>query len=159
MSQDHCFDEEDLVQLFCGDCSYEQDPLSHDDSNNDDGTEAVEVEVMQETIVSKRRRKTKDTINQKKGPMMPPQYQDDVLYKEPPKLIIDVVKTEKHDWKIFKGELNEKKMVVQRKSALKEKIQEYAWGDDASVPNNQSTTWCASSSLLKLVDIILFTIN
>ena len=67
MSQDHCFDEEDLVQLFCGDCSYEQDPLSHDDSNNDDGTEAVEVEVMQETIVSKRRRKTKDTINQKKG--------------------------------------------------------------------------------------------
>ena len=67
MSQDHHFDEEDLVQLFCGDCSFEQDPLSHDDSNNDDGTEAVEVEVMQETIVSKRRRKTKDTINQKKG--------------------------------------------------------------------------------------------
>jgi len=39
-----------------------------------------------------------------------------------------------------KGELNEKKMVVQRKSALKEKLQEYAWGDDASVQNNQSTT-------------------
>ncbi len=58
-----------------------------------------------------------------------------------------------------KGELNEKKMVVQRKSALKEKLQEYAWGDDASVQNNQSTTWCATSSLLKLVDIILFTIN
>ena len=73
-------------------------------------------------------------------PIVPPQYQDDVLYKEPPKLIIDVVKTEKHDRKKFKGELNEKKMVVQRKSALKEKIQEYAWGDDASVPNNQSTT-------------------
>ena len=70
-------------------------------------------------------------------PIVPPQYQDDVLYKEPPKLIIDVVKTEKHDRKKFKGELNEKKMVVQRKSALKEKIQEYAWGDDASAPNNQ----------------------
>ena len=67
MSQDHCFDEEDLVQLFCGDCSFEQDPLSHDDSNNDDGTEAKEVEVMQETIVSKRQRKTKDTINKKKN--------------------------------------------------------------------------------------------
>ena len=67
MSQDHHFDEEDLVQLFSGDCSFEQDPLSHDNSNNDDGMEAVEVEVMQERIVSKRRRKTKDTINQKKG--------------------------------------------------------------------------------------------
>ena len=72
--------------------------------------------------------------------IVPPQHQDDVLYKEPPKLIIDVVKMEKHNQKKFKGELNNKKMVVQRKLALKEKLQEYAWGDDASVQNNQSTT-------------------
>jgi hypothetical protein len=32
-------------------------------------------------------------------PIVPPKYQDNILYKEPPKLIFDVVKTEKHDRK------------------------------------------------------------
>ena len=32
-------------------------------------------------------------------PIVPPKYQDNILYKELPKLIFDVVKTEKHDRK------------------------------------------------------------
>jgi len=31
--------------------------------------------------------------------IVPPKYQDNILYKEPPKLIFDVVKMEKHDQK------------------------------------------------------------
>jgi len=45
-------------------------------------------------------------------PIVPPKYQYNILYKEPPKLIFDVVKTEKHDRKKFKGELKDMKMVV-----------------------------------------------
>ncbi len=56
------------VQLFGGDCSFEKDAESDEDSKKNDGTAAVEVEVMQETILKKRRYKTKSTINQEKNP-------------------------------------------------------------------------------------------
>ena len=53
MSQEHHFDEENLVHLFCGDCSFEEDAGSDEDSKEDDGTAEVEVEVMHETILKK----------------------------------------------------------------------------------------------------------
>ena len=48
---------------------------------------------------------------------------------------------EKHDKKI-KGELSKKKLVVQRKLALKEKLEQCAWGDGASGQSNPYSVVC-----------------
>ena len=53
-----------------------------------------------ENIVSKGLNAYKQVEMHKNScPIVPPKYQDNILYKEPPKRIYDVVKMEKHDQK------------------------------------------------------------
>jgi hypothetical protein len=72
MSQDCHFDEEVLVHLFCGDCSFEEEVEANDDDDPKDNACAaeveleVEVEVVQETLL-KCRRTSKRAINKKKN--------------------------------------------------------------------------------------------
>jgi hypothetical protein len=69
------FDEEGLVDLFCGDCSFEEEVGADDDDHKDNDCAAeveleveveVEVEVLQETML-KHRRTTTHTIIKKKN--------------------------------------------------------------------------------------------
>ena len=67
MSQEGHFDEEGLVDLFCGDCSFEEEVGAVDDDHEDNDCAAeveLEVEVVQETML-KRRRTTTRTIVKK----------------------------------------------------------------------------------------------
>ena len=61
--------------------------------------------------------------------IVPPEHWDNVLYKEPSKEILELVKSEKKDRQVFRGGLNEKKLDVQRKESIMAKIESVAYGD------------------------------
>ncbi len=56
MPQEGHFDEEGLVDLFCGDCSFEDEVGADDDDHKDNDCAAeveLEVEVVQETMLKR----------------------------------------------------------------------------------------------------------
>ena len=74
MSHKGQFDEEGLVDLFCGDCSFEEEVGADDDDHKDNDCAAeveleveveVEVEVLQETMLKHRRTTTHPIIKKK----------------------------------------------------------------------------------------------
>jgi hypothetical protein len=68
MSQEGHFDEEGLVDLFCGDCSFEEEVGADDDDHKytDCAAEVeLEVEVVQETMLKRRCTSTRIIIKKK----------------------------------------------------------------------------------------------
>ena len=61
-------------------------------------------------------------------PLIPHRYWHEPLYKKPSKSIVNAVKREKKDRKVFRSDLNEKKKSVMRKGDMKAKVEDMAIG-------------------------------